>query len=484
MNYDVILDENKKALYPDKEYFFRPSQRYPENKFSEISDNKNYIYDMVRNLFILRQYDKENIGTESWNPLGEIIKPGNKVVIKPNLVMDVNLGGAGEECLYTHPSVIAPIIDYTIIALKGKGEIIVGDAPMQECDFEKLIYDSGYKQLIEFYQNKGINIILKDFRGVYSIRKNGLLYTYENDKTEEIIVDLKDESEFETLTDNQIKNLRITNYDPRQLNLHQKRGKHEYAIAKDLITADVIINVPKPKTHRKAGVTISLKNMIGGNCRKEYLPHHMNGDAESGIGDEYRKKNYIKVILNRYLDKINIARSENRYLYAKIYKIILEILYGFKGIQKDKTFEGSWSGNCTISKTIIDINKILMYAKKDGSLSKTPQRKMLIIADMIISGEKDGPLRPLPKKVNVLAMGENQYSFDKVIALLMGCKIDKLATLNQADASKSSLKINCDKEIKIISNNKLNGKNIAEIKSEDKWYFEPIEEWKDIFYEN
>jgi uncharacterized protein (DUF362 family) len=51
-------------------------------------------------------------------------------------------------------------------------------------------------------------------------------------------------------------------------------GVHQYLVAKEVIEADIIINLPKLKTHRKAGVTCALKNLIGINGNKEYLPHH------------------------------------------------------------------------------------------------------------------------------------------------------------------------------------------------------------------
>ena len=88
-------------------------------------------------------------------------------------------------------------------------------------------------------------------------------------------------------------NMRITNYDPAYLKQHHNADKHEYFINSDVLNADVVINMPKPKTHRKAGVTISMKNLVGINCRKEYLPHHTNGSKEEG-GDEYLHRSYLK----------------------------------------------------------------------------------------------------------------------------------------------------------------------------------------------
>ena len=50
--------------------------------------------------------------------------------------------------------------------------------------------------------------------------------------------------------------------------------------------ADVVINLPKLKTHKKTGVTISLKNMVGINGYRNCLPHHTIGTPDAS-GDEF-----------------------------------------------------------------------------------------------------------------------------------------------------------------------------------------------------
>ena len=68
-----------------------------------------------------------------------------------------------------------------------------------------------------------------------------------------------------------IKNMRITNYDPSIMQRHHNEEKHEYYISDYALQADVIINIPKPKCHRKAGMTAALKNFVGLNVRKEFV---------------------------------------------------------------------------------------------------------------------------------------------------------------------------------------------------------------------
>ena len=56
---------------------FRPTEVYPETPFQETGGGKNLIYELVREGFRMRGIDQKNFGTASWNPLGDIIKPGD-----------------------------------------------------------------------------------------------------------------------------------------------------------------------------------------------------------------------------------------------------------------------------------------------------------------------------------------------------------------------------------------------------------------------
>ena len=75
-------------------------------------------------------------------------------MIKPNLVKHINESLDGNtDSLITNFSVIRPIIDYTIIALNGTGSIIVGDAPVQECNFAEVIKLYNLEEAIKKYND-------------------------------------------------------------------------------------------------------------------------------------------------------------------------------------------------------------------------------------------------------------------------------------------------------------------------------------------
>src|SRR4249920_3177530 len=116
----VAVFDAGQCTYPDRPPF-HPPQRYPEYPFgSDEIDAQNFVYESVRQLFCLLEMDKDHYGTRMWNPLGQIIKPGDNVVLKPNLVISEHPDGlVGVQASVVHGSVIRPFIDYVFIANQG-----------------------------------------------------------------------------------------------------------------------------------------------------------------------------------------------------------------------------------------------------------------------------------------------------------------------------------------------------------------------------
>lgn len=465
--------------YPGKENCFRPSEVYPEYLFKDVvSVKENKVYKMVREGFSLLGLDSTNEGTSQWNPLGHLIKPGDTVLIKPNLVLHENISGGGTECLYTNPSLVAPMIDYTCIALKGKGKIIVGDAPLQECEFDTLIKDAGYDVLIDFYKKKGVSIELVDFRNVKTIDKDGIHYLQESEGKEGKIVRLDDKSAFSEIAPERLEKLRITNYDPKILKQHHTEGRHEYNVSQYVLNADVIINMPKPKTHRKAGVTVSLKNLVGINANKEFLPHHTLGSKEEG-GDAYLHTDMLLELANRVLDIRNqLVRAREIPLAEKTESLYRHLYEKGKRQSGEEYWEGSWYGNDTIWRTIVDLNRILFYADKNGKMSDDSQRKMFIVGDMIVSGEKEGPLEPSPIYPGVIVMGEDPVMYDRVVCSLMGFDYRDIPSLYNEALFDEYYPISRVSQVAICScYDEWNEKTMDEIRDRHSLEFQPPIGW-------
>jgi Domain of unknown function (DUF362) len=70
-------------------------------------------------------------------------------------------------------------------------------------------------------------------------------------------------------------------YNRQETNWAHSNGHHRYKVSRTVIESDVFINLPKLKTHKKAGITASLKNLVGINTYKNWLPHHTEGTWRS-----------------------------------------------------------------------------------------------------------------------------------------------------------------------------------------------------------
>ncbi len=369
---------------------------------------------LLRKLFRDAQLDSVHYDTAEWNPLGDLIRPGANVVLKPNWVLNDNKRRHGvRDCLVSHPSVIEAVLHYVVKT--GPSHIVVGDAPLQSCDFEKLRNECGLDDMIGRYRRQGHDIQICDFRltkqkGLY---RNKIQVEADFDKYCEF--DLGQQSWLTPVTNDQTE-FRVTQYDPDVLQKHHQPGSHQYLIARQVMDADVVINLPKLKTHQKAGMTGALKNVVGINGFKEYLPHHRKGGSSAG-GDCYCGDGWLKRIAEEALDRANRAKSPLlRYANARFAAAALLESRLLKG---DRNLEGAWHGNDTVWRMCLDLQRILHYGMIDGKLSDCPQRKVLTITDAIIAGDGDGPLAPKPVPLGVLSLGNNVAAVEWVHCLLM-----------------------------------------------------------------
>jgi hypothetical protein len=138
--------------------------------------------------------------------------------------------------------------------------------------------------------------------------------------------------------------------------------------------------MPIIKTHIKAGITCAMKNLVGINGHKEFLPHHVKGSAFEG-GDNYCKNSYLKHLYEDFYDyvweNINILSPIKRKFYLKL----LNILWIFSSfLSRENISAGSWFGNDTIWRTTLDLNHILYF-------SDNSPKNILNIVDGVIAGE-------------------------------------------------------------------------------------------------
>ena len=393
-----------------------------------IIELRDYADDLVANA-LDRAAESLGWADEGRSPLSSAVTPGARVLIKPNWVMHENQGPWGIEPLVTHASFIRAAAEASLRA--GASQVVVGDAPLQGCDFDQLIEVTGLDRWARDLMKREPRFKgLSDFRRTTCVFVDGVRMASENQVPEDqfVLFDLGRESLLEPITDDS-DSFRVTCYDPRLLAKTHARGRHQYLVARAIIEADVVINLPKLKTHKKAGVTCALKNLIGINGNKEYLPHHRIGGSATG-GDCYPGGSPIKLALEHTLDRKN---KTNSMAAGRLWQTVATQLERASHLMGDRVgVEGSWSGNDTIWRTCLDLNRILLYGRMDASLAEAPQRRVIHIVDAVVAGQGDGPLAPEPLPLRLMLVGENAAAVDWVSAQLLGYDPERIPIAREA----------------------------------------------------
>ena len=375
-------------------------------------------------------------------PIAPLLPDGDfrKILLKPNWVLHASHPEFPIEALVTSSALIEAVIGACFAKYANLESLIIGDVPLQSCDFEKMCRQSGIDALRERCKERfGERVRFLDLRRERYRLVKGFL-ELESDAPgdpsgySEVILD--DRSQLEEIS-HRAASFRVSDYDPEETRSVHQKGSHSYLVARSVLEADLVINLPKMKTHQKSGVTGALKNLVGINGSKAYLVHHQLGKPSQG-GDEFPETASALFIWQTRLREILQKRSRWMFRAAKAG---WEILKKLRGIQTVATREslgtgkvyvgaGSWHGNDSIWRMVYDLNLILVFGKAEGgALADTPQRKVVSIMDGCLAGEGNGPLQPIPVETRVLIASENPFLVDFTMAKMMGFDWRKIRLL-------------------------------------------------------
>ncbi|HWV57702.1 MAG TPA: DUF362 domain-containing protein [Longimicrobiales bacterium] len=432
---EVVVQTTARPEYPERPPF-HPDRAYPEHRGAPVGDEPNLVFDAVRSCFRRAGLDAARYGTPAWNPLGGLIRPGETVLLKPNMVNARHPRDPdGWRYTVTHGSVIRAVADYVWIALSGRGTVIVADAPETYASFEEIVSRIGLAGIRDHYRGRGLDFRIIDLRQEQWTERGGVVVERRRvggDPNGCVAFDLADHSEFVGHTG--AGRYYGADYDTAEVNRHHTNGRHEYLIAGTAILADVVFSLPKLKTHRKAGITVSLKNLVGINGDKNWLPHHTEGSPADG-GDEHpapTPAHRLERRLLRIVRTISLrvpvagpwfhqkARSAGERVFGKTEEVI-------RG--------GNWWGNDTIWRMCLDLNKIVLYGNPDGTLRPPAlgqQKRHFALVDAVIAGEGRGPTNPDPVHAGVIVFGIHPASVDACCAYLMGYDPDRIPIVRQA----------------------------------------------------
>lgn len=395
---------------------------------SVLTSTKCYCYTS-------QQYDVDRLrATIADSSVLDCIRPGDRVFIKPNWVQERHQTRDEWDQMITHPAVITAVIKLVVEKLDGNGSIILGDSPMSPADFDKITELMPLGQWCKYCKQNGIDFSLVDMRNeCWSTSKDGVIlesFQLPGDPAGKITYNLEGcLSEFH--------GKKVTpggyygaSYDTAETNKAHDGVNNLYEMGASVMLSDVFVNLPKLKTHKKAGMTCCLKNLVGVSTNKNLLPHHTAGTPEAG-GDQFASSGASR--------KAEGAMTEKAKRLAKSSRIVAHLLVPMKwavkrlmGDNRSVVRNGSWYGNDTIWRTVLDLNKILFYGDPEGNISDSVSRRYVAIVDGVVAGEGEGPLEPDRIEAGILICGNNPVATDAVASKLIGFDYEKIPSIARA----------------------------------------------------
>ncbi len=392
---------------------------------SARSGTTNGVFQAVRSALLALGLDKDRAGSSEWNPLGSLAAPGKTIVLKPNFIRHWNprsaLGSdASVESVVTHGAILRAVADYAFLAVGLSGRVIVAEAPQQDCDFGEIRKIAGLDSMQEHFQNAlGAKLEIIDLRRETVTFENGVIISRQSlpgDPKGYRAVDLGRHSFFEgSGLDSSL--MRGADYDPAPTSEHHSNGRNAYLLSETVLSSDLIVNLPKLKTHKKTGVTLALKNMVGINGDKNWLPHHCAGSVPEG-GDEFPGTAWVDRARSRLTELGRVLLGRN--LGKGLIKAYRRAEISARG--DDFIRAGNWHGNQTTWRMCGDLNRCVYYSDAQGLHlgAERPVRRVLTILDAIVAGDHNGPLAPRDLPLGVVMASLDPTALDLAAVRLMG----------------------------------------------------------------
>jgi uncharacterized protein (DUF362 family) len=385
----------------------------------------------------VNQYEEDRILSSLPDEIFTQIRPGDKVVLKPNWVLESHKHRKNDwEYVITHGTVISAVLSKTIDMLQGRGHITITDGPTTEASYSKLISRYPIEKWYRSAISRGVSFSVVDLRDFeWETFKDVIVKRRElpGDPKGKVTINLERKaSEFWGHRASKA-GYYGADYDNSETNRAHDGQNNLYSVSRTVIESDVFINLPKLKTHRKAGITACLKNLVGINTYKNYLPHHSEGGPAEG-GDQFPTDSIKSKIEGPLTAAVKKHIFNNPHLAKRLSRIndLGKRLFGRTG---QVIRSGNWYGNDTIWRMIIDLNKVLFYGNPDGSLREEgfhSFKKYIGIVDAVLAGEGFGPLEPDPVEMGYLFCGTNPVAIDSVCATFMGFDYSRIPSIANA----------------------------------------------------
>jgi uncharacterized protein (DUF362 family) len=409
----------------------------------------------------------------------DFVRPGERVVLKPNWVKEHDERRPGPDAwehVVTHPAVTEAVAEWCGERLQGSGSVTICDAPQTDSSFQRLRDYCRLDAMISRLATKypGVQFALLDLRPEEWLAVDGVTVSktkLTGDPKGSTQVALNEGSEFVGFHGEG--QLYGASYDMAETNDHHRGSRHEYLLCRTPMEADVFINLPKLKTHKKVGITCALKNLVGINANKNWLPHHTEGAPEQG-GDQFPAAT-TKARLEHSLMGTAKRWLKNRPLLSRAFVPMKKLGRLYFGDTQQVVRSGNWHGNDTCWRMVLDLNKCLFFHDGLGQRRTQPLRYLAVV-DGIVGGEGNGPMAPDARPCGAIIAGTHPLAVDCAAATLMGFNWQKLRLLKNGFSMRAPSFVSFKaRDVEIVSNHepwsgKLEGMN-------ETFHFKPHFGW-------
>lgn len=362
----------------------------------------------------------------------DFVQSARKVVLKPNWVKehDERHPGPGQwEHVVTHPAVIEAAAHWAAARLHPGSEIVICDAPQTDSSFQKIREYCRLDDMVRRLSAKhpAIQIRLLDLRPEEWHAVDGVVVSktaQPGDPLGQTHVRLNEASEFVNFTGQG--RLYGASYNMAETNQMHSGSRHEYLLCRTPMDADLLINLPKLKTHKKVGITCALKNLVGINANKNWLPHHTEGTPENG-GDQFPRATPKARLEHSWMGAAKRLLKDSPAL-SRLFVPLKKLGRLYFGDTQNVVRSGNWHGNDTCWRMVLDLNKSLFFFDGQGR-RRTEPIKYLAVVDGIIGGEGNGPMAPDPALAGVILAGTHPAAVDCAAATFIGFDWRKIRML-------------------------------------------------------
>lgn len=362
------------------------------------------------------------LGTPKTRPLLGQVPRGGTVVIKPNMVRHWNPSGS-LAAVITSPLIVQILIELASEEVGGQGRVIVGDSPQNDCDFDALLNSPEWASAMKWKGSSAAPPFdIVDFRPESVTMKDGVIVErrqLQGDPCGEHVVDLGPLSAFtDSTTDPSL--LRGSDYDKSVTVSSHAGGRHVYSLCRTFLDADLLIVVPKVKTHKKVGLSLAMKNLVGLVGEKNCLPHHAAGFPDSG-GDEFP----VRSLWPR-MRHVGAERARTLLAHGRGVTLLRALRRIEAYAPQVPVRSGNWWGNDTAWRMVLDLVQILRIQRLDRG------RPTVFLYDGIVVGEGNGPLAPDPVRLGLLAACDDPVAGDIAVAGELGVTPGNVPLLQEA----------------------------------------------------